>query len=154
MLHVSQVGAVPPTANLAANGAPEAQKGNPFHVSAPMNGDLWIMYVKEGDIVHEGQELFNISIMKQEKAVVAKIAGLIKKIHKSADFHNTKQMVPVKAGELIIELVPVPPTCQSCGKFLPTDHKIAFCPYCGEDVFDKKAKGQKGKQAPNLLLPN
>ncbi|MDR2198090.1 MAG: pyruvate carboxylase [Deltaproteobacteria bacterium] len=154
MLHVTQIGPAQPGRGERTPGVPEAQKGNPFHVPAPMNGDLWIMYVKEGDIVHEGQELFNISIMKQEKAVLSKIPGLVRKIHKTADYHNTKQMVPVKAGELIVELAPVPPACQSCGRYLPTDQKIAFCPFCGEDVFGEGAGGPKKKQAPSLLLPN
>ena len=31
------------------------------------------MYVHPGDIVEEGEELFNVSIMKQEKAVLAPV---------------------------------------------------------------------------------
>ncbi|MDR2459671.1 MAG: pyruvate carboxylase [Deltaproteobacteria bacterium] len=135
MTHLTQLGGAPPSwATEAQQGAQEAQKGNPYHVPAPMNGDLWVMYVKEGDLVQEGQELFNISIMKQEKAVRSKVAGLVKKIHKTADFENTKQMVPVRAGELIVELGPIPESCSRCGHFLPMDQNISFCPYCGGDI--------------------
>jgi pyruvate carboxylase len=115
-------------------GPAPAQKGNPFHVAAPMNGDLWVMYVREGDVVREGQELFNLSILTQEKAVRSKVAGLVARIHKTADFENTKEMVPVKAGELIVELGPVPETCSRCGRALPPERQISFCPYCGSDV--------------------
>ncbi|MDR3153046.1 MAG: pyruvate carboxylase [Deltaproteobacteria bacterium] len=135
MTHAVQVG---PPSRMDVPGRREgpavAQDGNPYHVGAPMNGDLWVMYVREGDIVREGQELFNIAIMKQEKAVRAKTDGLVKKVHKFADFENTKEMVPVKAGELIVELGPVPDTCSKCGQYLPLDQKISYCPYCGGDV--------------------
>ncbi|MDR1165808.1 MAG: pyruvate carboxylase [Deltaproteobacteria bacterium] len=135
MSHVAQVGGAPPP-GLRGRGSDDslAQKGNPYHVPAPMNGDLWVIYVKEGDVVHEGQELFNLSIMKQEKAVRSKVEGLVRKIHKTADFQNTKQMVPVMAGELIVELGPVPPACPRCNQYLPTQPKIIYCPFCGEDI--------------------
>jgi pyruvate carboxylase len=129
-----QSGAPAPPGARGAEGAPAAQKGNPYHVGAPVNGDLWVMYVREGDVVREGQELFNIAIMKQEKAVLSPTAGLVVKIHKTADYENTKEMVPVKAGELIVELGPVPETCAGCGEHLPTDRRISFCPYCGSNV--------------------
>jgi pyruvate carboxylase len=88
------------------------------------------MYVKEGDLVSPGQELFNISIMKQEKAVPSKILAMVKKIHKTADFKHTKQMVPVKSGELIVELCPVPARCGKCDQALPAPD-LRFCPHCG-----------------------
>jgi pyruvate carboxylase len=134
MTHAVQAGAPAPPGLDRMEEAASAQKGNPYHVAAPMNGDLWVMYVREGDVVREGQEIFNISIMKQEKAVRSKVAGLVVKIHKTADFENTKEMVPVRAGELIVELGPVPETCSSCGSYLPVDQKISFCPFCGGDL--------------------
>jgi pyruvate carboxylase len=39
-------------------------------------------------------------------------------------------MVPVREGELIVELEPVPASCASCGKPLVAD-SFTFCPYCG-----------------------
>ena len=122
-----------PTGLAAETNVAMAQANNPFHVAAPSNGDLWVMYVKPGDVVVAGQELFNLSIMKQEKAVNAPIGGLVKNVLKLADFKATRQMVPVQAGELIIELAPMPHFCAGCRKPLPLD-KLSFCPYCGEIV--------------------
>ncbi|MDR0356653.1 MAG: pyruvate carboxylase [Deltaproteobacteria bacterium] len=132
MVHAAQVGAASPDSLAAAanGGASAASSADPHLVAAPMNGDLWVMYVKEGDLVNPGQELFNISIMKQEKAVTAKISAMVKKIHKTADFKHTKQMVPVSAGELIVELCPVPARCDECQKALPAPG-LSFCPFCG-----------------------
>jgi pyruvate carboxylase len=41
-------------------------------------------------------------------------------------------MVPVREGELIVELGPVPAVCRNpeCGKPLPAD-TFTFCPFCG-----------------------
>ena len=66
------------------------------------------MYVHPGDVVKAGEELFNVSIMKQEKAVLAPIDGMVKRVLKTADFKENKQMVSVREGELIVELGPVP----------------------------------------------
>jgi pyruvate carboxylase len=130
MLHAAQVGAAPPSPQSKGEG-PAAS--SPYLVTAPVNGDLWVMYVKEGDLVAQGQELFNISIMKQEKGVRSKIAGIVKKIHRTADFQVTKQMVPVRAGDLIVELGPLPLTCQRCHEPLPKEG-LKFCPYCGQSL--------------------
>lgn len=109
-----------------------ADPANEYHVGAPSNGDLWVMYVHPGDIVKKGEELFNISIMKQEKAVVAPLDAFVKRVLKTADYRESKQMVPVREGELIVELAPIPLCCKNeeCGKPLPSD-SFAFCPYCG-----------------------
>lgn len=117
----------------ASSGPLMAKADNPYHVAAPSNGDLWVIYVQPGDVVTAGQELFNISIMKQEKAVNATIDGVVKKVVKRADFKTTKQMVPVRAGELIVELAPLPHFCNKCRKALPID-ELSFCPYCGVAV--------------------
>ncbi len=68
---------------------------NICHISAPSNGDLWVMYAHEGDVIQKGQELFNISIMKQEKAVLSPIDGIVKRVLKRANYQETKKMVPV-----------------------------------------------------------
>jgi len=115
----------------------KADPDNPNHVGAPSNGDLWVMYVTPGQVVRKGDELFNISIMKQEKAVLAPVDGVVKRVLKTANFSESKQMVPVREGELIVELGPVPAVCANpaCGKPLPAD-TFTFCPFCGG-----KAKG-------------
>jgi pyruvate carboxylase len=130
MVHAAQVGAPVPDAVAANPGGDTPSASDPYLVTAPMNGDLWVMYVKEGDLVDAGAELFNISIMKQEKAVSSKIPAMVKRILKTADFQHTKQMVPVRAGELIVELCPIPARCQNCSEPLPTAN-LKFCPYCG-----------------------
>jgi pyruvate carboxylase len=119
----------------------KADPNNPHHVGAPSNGDLWVVYVTPGQVVRKGDELFNISIMKQEKAVLAPMNGIVKRVLKTADYSESKQMVPVREGELLIELGPVPAVCTnpSCGKPLPAD-TFAFCPFCGSP-----AKGETKK---------
>ena len=125
--------AIHPPQHVSTKGPAMAHPDNPYHVAAPSNGDLWVMYVKPGDMVIAGQELFNISIMKQEKAILSPTDGMVKRIIKTADFKTTKQMVPVKEGELIVELGPPPNVCDNCYRHLPLDD-IEFCPYCGSHV--------------------
>ena len=119
----------------AGKGLVKADPSNKYHVASPSNGDLWVMYVHPGDIVKEGEELFNVSIMKQEKAVLAPTDGIVKRVLKTADFKENKQMVSVREGELIVELGPVPRVCrnEACGQPIPMNN-AAFCPYCGERV--------------------
>lgn len=122
-----------------ARGSAKADPGNPNHIAAPSSGDLWVMYVHPGDIVKKGEELFNISIMKQEKAVLAPRDALVVRVLKTADYRESKQMLPVKEGELIVELGPIPETCPNpeCGKPLTTD-SFAFCPHCGHKLHAKE----------------
>lgn len=116
-----------------AKGLTMADPANKFHVASPSNGDLWVMYVHPGDIVKAGEELFNVSIMKQEKAVLAPVAGIVKRVLKTADYKETRKMETVREGELIVELGPVPRICtnEACSRPLPMND-IEFCPYCGE----------------------
>lgn len=134
----TEVQVTKPTA-AASKGSAMADPDNEYHVGAPSNGDLWVMYVHPGDVVNKGEELFNISIMKQEKAVLAPVDGMVKRVLRTADYRESKQMVPVKEGELIVELAPVPVCCgnENCGKPLPGE-SFTYCPYCG-----KKVKRQK-----------
>jgi pyruvate carboxylase len=116
-------------------GAPDIRMADPeniYQVGAPSNGDLWVMYVNPGEVVKKGEELFNISIMKQEKAVLAPVDGIVKTVMKTADYRESKQMVPVREGELIVELGPVPLHCSNpdCAKPLPSDSYM-YCPFCG-----------------------
>ncbi len=107
-----------------------ADKDNPYHIASPSNGDLWVVYVKPGDMVKQGEEIFNISIMKQEKAVLAPQDGMVKRVLKYANYKDDKRMVSVREGELIVELGPVQVKCAGCGTpIAATDFK--FCPSCG-----------------------
>ncbi len=116
-------------------GVPKADPNNPQHIAAPSNGDLWVMYVHPGDVVKKGEELFNVSIMKQEKAVLAPMDGMVLRVLKTADYKESKQMVSVVEGELIVELGPVPKVCpnEACAHPIPMDD-ITFCPYCGDNL--------------------
>jgi pyruvate carboxylase len=110
-----------------------ADPKNKFHVGSPSNGDLWVMYVAAGDYVRQGEELFNVSIMKQEKAVVSPMDGVVRRVLKSADYKQNRKMVAVQEGELLVELGPAPSLCGKCSKPLPMEN-ILFCPYCGKKV--------------------
>lgn len=109
-----------------------ADKKNPCHVGSPSTGDLWVMYVKPGDTVTKGEELFNITIMKQEKAVLSPMDGIVERILKTADYKHDKQMTPVLEGELLLVLGPVPKRCEKC-KSPIKDESYRFCPVCGND---------------------
>ncbi len=114
-----------------AQDAAKADPANKYHVPAPSNGDLWVMYVKPGDLVKRGDELFNVSIMKQEKTVLAPVDGLVLRVLKSADYQARKEMTPVREGELLVELGPVPRLCPNAGCGKPLTKEGAFCPHCG-----------------------
>lgn len=106
---------------------------NPYHAGSPSNGDLWVMYVSPGDYVKKGDELFNISIMKQEKAVLAKMDGMVSRVLKSANYQQDKRMVPVKEGELLVELSSAPASCPNCNTPVPGEDFL-FCPFCGHSM--------------------
>jgi len=108
-----------------------ADPDNPYQVASPCNGDLWVTHVSVGDPVKAGEELFNISVMKQEKAVLAPVDGMVKRVVKTADFVEDKKMVPVKEGELIVELAPLTARCENCGEPASQDD-FKYCPHCGQ----------------------
>lgn len=116
-------------------GVPMADPSDVYQVPSPSNGDLWVMYVAPGDIVKKGEEIFNVSIMKQEKAVLAPCDGIVKRVLKTADFKENKKMVPVREGELLVELGPVPKVCpnEACGHAIPSED-ARFCPFCGTSL--------------------
>jgi len=120
-----------------SKGTEKADPANPFHVPAPNNGDLWIMYVHPGDIVKKGEELFNISIMKQEKAVLAPVDGMVLRVLKTADYRETRQMVSVRENELLVELGTIPRICanEACARPIALEG-TSFCPYCGQPLHD------------------
>lgn len=117
----------------AAQAHEVADPNNPYHVAAPCNGDLWVMHVSPGDFVKPGQELFNISVMKQEKSVLSTVEGLVKRVLRNADYFEDKKMVPVKEGELLIELMSVQKACASCKQPLANED-FHYCPYCGHGM--------------------
>nr|WP_319393528.1 pyruvate carboxylase [uncultured Desulfobacter sp.] len=106
---------------------------NMCHIAAPSNGDLWAMYANEGDPIQKGQELFNISIMKQEKAVCAPVDGIVKRVLKTANYQETKKMIPVVNGELLVEISPTANICTHCKNPIDVDHQN-FCPICGNKI--------------------
>jgi len=97
-------------------GVEMADPGNKFHLASPSKGDLWVMYVTAGDYVKKGDEIFNVSIMKQEKAVFAPFDAMVKRVVKTADYSEDRKMVPVKEGELLVELAPAPTLCKKMRK--------------------------------------
>lgn len=120
-----------PTAQKSSS-VPLANPDDPYQIASPSNGDLWVMYVHPGDLVKAGEELFNVSIMKQEKAVLSPVDGIVRRVLKTADFKENRQMVPVHAGELIVELGPIPKICPNadCGQPIIMA-EARFCPVCG-----------------------
>jgi pyruvate carboxylase len=110
-----------------------ADPENPLHVAAPSTGDLWVMHVKPGDRVKAGEELFNISIMKQEKAVYSPTDAVVKRVLKSANYQKDKKMITVKEGELLVELSGMADICPACRESLPVEG-CPYCPYCGKEV--------------------
>ena len=112
-----------------------ADEKDPYQVGAPCNGDLWVMHVQPGKAVRKGEELFNISVMKQEKSVLSPVDGMVREIHKFADYQADRKMVPVKEGELLVSLAPASGSCAKCGYQLDND-SMRFCPACGTQQKD------------------
>ena len=113
-----------------AEGEEKADANNPYHVGAPCSGDMWVMHVKPGDIITQGQEVCNLSVMKQEKSVVAEIDGVVQRVLKFANYQMDKKMVPVKEGDLLVELGPITSSCPKCSEILQ-DANSRYCPSCG-----------------------
>jgi len=110
-----------------------ADPNNPYHVGAPVSGDMWVMQVSPNDFVKAGEELFNISVMKQEKSVAAPMDAIVKRVLKSADYANDRKMTPVKEGELLVELAPVTRDCPNCHQPVSEDN-YKYCPHCGQPM--------------------
>lgn len=110
-----------------------ADPTNQYHVGSPSNGDLWVTHVHPGDKVKAGEELFNISIMKQEKSVLSPVNGTVRRVIKSGNYTEDKKMIPVVEGELIVELGPVAGSCPTCKHEIPGE-EYNFCPNCGQKV--------------------
>ncbi len=124
-----------------------ADRANPYHVGSPTSGDLWAMYVAPGDVVRKGQELCNITVMKQEKAVFAPVAAVVQRVLKTANYKQDRKMVSVREGELLIELAPVPRRCDACKTPVPRE-QARFCPECGAALAPAPAGGVPPAPAP------
>jgi acetyl-CoA carboxylase biotin carboxyl carrier protein len=66
-------------------------------IIAPMSGNIWKILVKEGDKVHEDDELLIMEAMKMEIPVTAPSTGLVKNI-------MVKEGDPVEAETLLMKL--------------------------------------------------
>jgi pyruvate carboxylase len=110
-----------------------ADPDNPYHLASPSRGDLWVMYVSTGDYVKEGEEMFNVSIMKQEKAVFAPFDAMVKRVLKTANYSEDRKMVSVREGELLVELAPAPALCKKCEEPIGSGD-FKFCPFCGVTI--------------------
>lgn len=131
MRHEVQV--AEPEAASGEGGLELANPKDPQQIASPSSGDLWVMYVHPGDVVKKGEELFNISIMKQEKAVLSPMDGMVKRVLKTANFNEDRKMVPVKEGELLVELGSPPKTCVTCKQHI-TLVECDYCPFCGNKL--------------------
>jgi pyruvate carboxylase len=117
-------------ATAAETEVPMADKNDPYQVGSPCNGDLWVVHVQPGKTVRKGEELFNISVMKQEKAVLSPVDGVVREVHKFADYQADRKMVAVKEGELLVSLSPSVGCCPQCGQELGGEG-MRFCFNCG-----------------------
>jgi len=110
-----------------------ADPKNEYHVGSPSNGDLWVTHVSQGDKVKAGEELFNISIMKQEKSVLAPVDGTVRRVIKVGNYTEDKKMIPVVEGELLVELGPAGDVCPTCKREVASEDSN-FCSHCGQKV--------------------
>jgi pyruvate carboxylase len=58
---------------------------------------------------------------------------MVKRVVKEANYKEDKKMIPVREGELIVELCPIPNICQDCAKPL-SGNGSTFCPWCGKQI--------------------
>ena len=73
------------------------------------------------------------SYYEQEKSVPAPVDAMVKRVLKDANYQEDRRMVPVKEGELLVELGPVSESCPSCGRPV-ADSEYSFCPRCGGNL--------------------
>ena len=72
------------------------------------------------------------SLMKMETAVASPASGVVQRVLVSANYKSDRKMVPVKKGQLLLELAPTLTGCKGCGADLSEAFK--FCPQCGTKV--------------------
>jgi pyruvate carboxylase subunit B len=83
---------------IASGGNDRKKATEPGHVSAPLPGNVFEIFVKEGDKVEAGQALLVMEAMKMETELLANISGTIKAVYVS----NGDRVTP---GETLIEIV-------------------------------------------------
>jgi pyruvate carboxylase subunit B len=84
---------------VSASGGNDRKKATePGHVSAPLPGNVFEIFVKEGDKVEAGQSLLVMEAMKMETELLANISGTIKEVYVSKGDRVTP-------GETLIEIV-------------------------------------------------
>jgi pyruvate carboxylase len=113
-------------------GVEMANEDNPYHIGAPFDADLWLVHQKVGDSVEAGEEIFNLALMKVEYGVTSPIDGVVSRVLVFADYKADKKMVPVKKGQLIIELAPPRERCKDCNAQINEEDK--YCPNCGNKL--------------------
>ena len=113
-------------------GVEMADKDNPYHIAAPFNADLWIVYKKAGDSVQAGEKVLSLTLMKIEYGVASSVDGAVKQVLVFADYKSDKKMLPVLQGQLLIELAPPYECCPRCKAELNKEDK--FCSKCGREI--------------------
>jgi len=99
-------GAVAAPAANGAGPAPKARRserkassaGGPDTLEAPLQGNMWKVLVKQGDVVEEGQLLCIIEAMKMENEITAHKAGKIVEL-------PIEEGAPIQAGAPIATIV-------------------------------------------------
>ena len=71
--------------------------------------------------------------MKQEKSVPSPMDAVVKRVVKTANYKEDKKMVPVREGELIVELGEIPRQCAGCAHPMAGE-SYQFRPMCGEKL--------------------
>jgi pyruvate carboxylase len=109
-----------------------ADPKNPFQIGSPFDADLWVVHKKVGDSVTAGEEVLNLSLMKMECAVNSPVDGVVRRVVVFANYKADKKMVPVKKGQLLMELAAPRARCVSCEA--EVDAEFRFCPACGQSL--------------------
>lgn len=107
-----------------------ADPQNPNHIGAPFDADLWVVYKKAGDQVTEGDEILSLSLMKMETSVTTPVSGVVRRVLVHANYAVDRKMVPVKKGQLLLELAAAGGSCEGCSA--PLDAMFLYCPQCGK----------------------
>ncbi len=74
----------------------------------------------------------NLALMKIECGVTSTVDGVVKRVRVSADYKADKKMVPVKKGQLLMELAPPRELCTNCNAEINEGDK--FCSTCGSTL--------------------
>ncbi len=82
---------------VSASGTDRKKATEPGHVTAPLPGNVFEIFVKEGDKVEAGQSLLVMEAMKMETELLANISGTIKAIY----VNKGDRVTP---GETLIEI--------------------------------------------------